>query len=38
MLGVKWPFSTRPSTTASMIAPMVTWKPWKPVSRKKVEP
>jgi hypothetical protein len=30
--------STRYSTTDSMIAPMVTWKPWKPVSMKKVEP
>ena len=28
----------RPSITDSMIAPIVTWKPWNPVSMKNVEP
>ena len=32
LCGLKWRLAARKSTAASMIAPMVTWKPWKPVS------
>ena len=38
MVGREWPFRQRNEITVSMIAPIVTWKPWKPVSMKKVEP
>ena len=37
-VGVKCPRMARTSTTRRMIAPMVTWNPWNPVSMKKVEP
>ena len=36
--GVKWPFMVRSQMHTSMMAPSVTWKPWKPVSMKNVEP
>ena len=36
--GVKCPAMQRKRITVSMMAPHVTWKPWKPVSMKKVEP
>src|ERR1700693_897798 len=36
LVGVKCPRSTRSQITSSMIAPIVTCRPWKPVSMKKV--
>jgi len=38
VIGREVPFRQRNQITASMIAPQVTWKPWNPVSMKKVEP
>jgi hypothetical protein len=37
-VGVKWPFIRRSVMNSSISMPMITWKPWKPVSMKKVEP
>ena len=36
--GVKPPYSKRISQTVRKMVPMMTWKPWKPVARKKAEP
>ena len=34
----KWPVKARNRQTIRKIVPMMTWKPWKPVAMKKVEP
>ena len=36
--GVNWPTEARIRQTIRKIVPMRTWKPWKPVAMKKVEP
>src|SRR6516162_5798314 len=35
--GVKWPARARNQQTIRKQVPTITWKPWKPVARKKVE-
>ena len=35
--GVKWPARARNQQTIRKQVPTMTWKPWKPVARKKVE-
>ena len=37
-VGVNWPAMARNRHTARKIVPTITWKPWKPVAMKKVEP
>src|ERR1700744_6625928 len=37
-VGVNWPAMARPRHTARKIVPTMTWKPWKPVAMKNVEP
>lgn len=37
-LEVKWNFSWRKKQTIKNVDPIITWRPWKPVATKKVEP